>query len=154
MGHSHTCLLYHVICGTKRRLPTIKPEVRERLDAYIGGILRAEQCSLLAAGGMPDHSHWLIRFHPSRPVSRVLEVFKSRSSGWASDTIEELRGFKWQGGYSAFTVSQSNVDEVKAYIARQEEHHRTMTFEEEYVAFLKKHGVEYDPRYLWAEDDE
>src|SRR5262245_23435699 len=151
MGHSHTCLLYHVICGTKGRLPLINPELRDRLDTYIGGILRAEQCSLLAADGMPDHSHWLIRFHPSKSVSQVMRVLKSRSSGWASDTIQELRGFKWQGGYGAFTVSQSSVADVKAYIARQEEHHRTMTFQEEYVAFLEKHGIEYDPRYLWVD---
>lgn len=149
MGHSYTNLLVHIITVTKGREPLIPPELRPRLDDYIGGIMRAERCVLLAAGGMPDHSHRFVRMHPSVSVSDLMRVVKSRSSGWARDTIPAMRGFGWQEGHGSFSVSQSGADTVRAYIAGQEEHHRGLSFEGEFVAFLDRHGIGYDPRYLW-----
>jgi putative transposase len=108
----------------------------------------------VAAGGMPDHSHWLIRCHPSKALADVMRVVKSRSSGWIHETLGEISGFAWQNSYGGFSVSQSAVDAVRAYIANQEEHHRTISFQEEYIAFLEKHGIEYDPKYLWLDADE
>ncbi len=149
MSHSHTCLLHHFICGVKRRQRLILPTVRPRLDEYIGGILRAESCALLAAGGMPDHSHWFVRLHPSKAPADLMRIVKSNSTGWLKETFPETAVFAWQTGYGGFSVSRSGADAVMAYIASQEEHHRTMTFEEEYIAFLDRHGVEYDPRDLF-----
>ncbi len=149
MGHSFTCLTTHVVFSTDHRKDLITPEISGRLYEYIGGILRAESCSLIAAGGMKDHSHLLIRVHPSKAVADLVRVVKSRSSGWIHDTFPKSKAFAWQTGYGAFDVSFSAIEEVKGYIAKQEEHHKKMDFKQEYVAFLDRHKIEYDPRYLW-----
>ncbi len=153
MAHSYTNLLFHVVCGTKRRLPWMTPEIRERMDKYVGGILRAEQCSLLAAGGMPDHAHWFVRLHPTRALADVMRDVKSRSSGWVRDQFQECREFAWQNGYGGFSVSQSGAEAVTAHIARQEEHHRAMNFEVEYEGMLRLNGIDFDPAYLWKDAD-
>ncbi|MFO0949887.1 MAG: transposase [Isosphaeraceae bacterium] len=120
-----------------------------RLIEYVGGMLRAERCRLLAAGGMPDHTHWLVALHQGVSVSGAVMRVKSCSSGWIHETFPRLGGFAWQAGYGAFTVSHSNLEQVRAYILDQAVHHRTRTFQEEYLAFLKRHEISYDERYVW-----
>lgn len=117
--------------------------------AYLGGTVNRLGGQSLIVNGVEDHVHMLFVQPPSAALADIMEKAKANSSGWVKRRWPELRKFAWQTGYAAFSVSRSNVDEVKRYIARQEQHHRKMTFEEEIVAFLKKHEIEYDPRYVF-----
>lgn len=149
MPQSFTCLHYHLIVSTKHREPAITPGLRPRLYDYLGGLVRGEGGVLIAAGGMPDHVHLLARLSQQRDVADVLRVVKTNSSKWVHDTFPAAAGFGWQTGCGAFAVSYSNLEVVKAYIAHQEEHHRAMSFQDEFRAFLRKHEIEFDERYLW-----
>ncbi|MHC4442729.1 MAG: IS200/IS605 family transposase [Planctomycetota bacterium] len=150
MGQSYTCLHYHIIFSTGDRKPLITRQFQQRLYDYIGGIIKHEDGQLLAAGGIADHVHLLATLHQQRAVSDIMRVVKSNSSKWIHETFSQQSSFAWQTGYGAFTVSYSNIDQVRRYIERQEEHHRTASFQEEYIAFLKRHGVKYDERYIWT----
>ena len=152
MPQYYVCLPIHVVFSTKNRAPFIQPEWEGRLYQYTGGILREEKCVLLAAGGMVDHVHFLISWSKEKSVADVLRVIKTNSSRWIHDTIPGQHAFAWQAGYGAFAVSQSNVDQVKHYIASQKEHHRNMTFKDEFIAFLKKHAIPFEERYLLDEE--
>ncbi len=144
MPQSFAALYCHIIFSTKHREPLISRELQPRLFAYIGGGLRDEGNTLLAAGGMPDHVHLLASLSRQTSVAEVVRLVKANSSGWVHQTFSELRGFSWQNGYGAFSVSASALPAVKRYLAGQEEHHRRRTFQEEFVEFLKRHEVEYD----------
>ena len=149
MAHTFTSLLVHVIFSTKDRHPHLDASVRDRLFPYMGGILRETGATALAINGVADHVHGLVAVPAASSVSDLMRVVKTNSSKWVHEQWPRLRGFAWQTGYGAFSVSRSHADDVERYIARQEEHHRTMTFQEEYVAFLKRHGIAYDERYVW-----
>ena len=148
MGNSFRCLRYHLVFSTKNRAPHIAPELRQRLYEYIGAIFKHENGQLLTAGGTADHVHLLASIHPSVSVADMLRKVKASSSKWIHEAFPEHRVFAWQEGYGAFSVSQSNVEQVRHYIEQQEEHHRRMTFEEEFVEFLERHGISYDEQYL------
>ncbi|MBX9628800.1 MAG: IS200/IS605 family transposase [Gemmataceae bacterium] len=147
MAQTYHKLLYHLVFSTKYRAPLIEPDWRPDLHAFIGGIVRERRGELLAAGGIPDHIHLLVRLAADRAVSDVVRDIKSVSSGWRHEGGD--MGFAWQGGYGAFTVSPSVVPDVIVYIDRQEEHHRKRDFQDEFRALFVKHGIEYDERYLW-----
>jgi REP element-mobilizing transposase RayT len=149
MPQSFAALHYHIIFSTKNREPFLDRALQPRLYEYVGGILRNHNGALLAAGGMPDHVHLLVGLHREMSVAEGVKFVKGLSSEWIHDTFPDRRAFAWQAGYGAFTVSYSNRDQVKRYIDGQEEHHRTRTFQEEFVAFLQRHGIGYDERYLW-----
>jgi REP-associated tyrosine transposase len=102
----------------------------------------------LELNGTDDHIHLLAKLRPDRAVSDVLRDLKANASGWMHDVFPALKHFSWQRGYGAFTVSQSNVDEVRRYIAKQKEHHRKFSFRDEFIEFLKANGIEYDKRYI------
>jgi REP element-mobilizing transposase RayT len=146
---SFTCLHYHLIFSTKNRVAWLHPAVAQRLYDYAGGIVRQEQGQLLAAGGMPDHVHLLVNLSKETAVSEALRLLKTNSSKWIHETFPDLKEFAWQAGYGAFTVSYSHLEHVKGYIATQAEHHRTRTFQEEFVAFLRRHGISYKEQFLW-----
>jgi putative transposase len=146
---TYTNLLYHIVFSTKDRLPLIKEEFREELYRYVGGIIRAEGGAQLEIGGVADHVHILAKIKPAIAVSEMLAKVKANSSKWANDHKMQLRKFGWQEGYAAFSVSESQAPAVREYIRYQEEHHRKQTYQEEFVALLKRHEIEYDPRYLW-----
>ncbi len=148
MPQSYTSLHYHFVFSTKGRLPTITPAIRARLYDYFGGILRVEGGVLVAAGGVPDHVHLLVRLNQNRAVADVLRVLKTNSSKWTHETFPEA-GVWWQSGYGAFTVDRSMLGRVTGYIANQEEHHSATTFQDEFRALLAEHGIEYDEKYLW-----
>ena len=149
MAGTFTNLVYHIIFSTKDREAVLDPETRRELYAYMGGIVREQDGRLLAAGGVADHVHLLALFPAKTAVSDMLREVKSGSSAWLNGRRRVKGRFSWQGGYGAFTVSESAKADVTRYIAGQEEHHRTRTFQEEFVAFLDRHGLSYDPRYLW-----
>jgi putative transposase len=149
MSHSHTNLLYHFVFSTKERRPFLHAEIRPRVFEYLGGAIRGEGGIALLVGGMPDHVHILCKLRQDKAVAEVMRDVKANSSGWIHRTFPELRDFAWQAGYGAFTVSQSQVERVRLYIANQEEHHRKYSFQEEFIRLLKAHGIEYDERYLW-----
>jgi REP element-mobilizing transposase RayT len=115
----------------------------------MAGILRGKQCPALIIGGMPDHVHALFVLARTRSLSEVVEDVNKNSSRWIKTQGSSFHGFYWQAGYGAFSVSQSSVDEVRAYIENQMEHHKTRTFQDEYRLFLKKYGVSFDERYIW-----
>ncbi len=149
MAHTFTNLLTHVIFSTKDRRPHLDPQVKERLFPYMGGILKETKAKCLAINGPADHVHILALIPPVAALSDVMRILKTNASRWVHEQWPSLTDFAWQTGYGAFSVSESLKQEVAAYIANQEEHHRKMTFQEEFIAFLKRHGIEYDERYIW-----
>lgn len=115
----------------------------------MGGIIRELDGTAVIINGPADHVHMLVALPPTIGVSDAMRVVKTNSSRWIHETFPAMAAFAWQRGYGAFSVSQSNVPSVMGYIEGQEEHHRTVTFQEEFVAFLRRHGVAYDERYIW-----
>ena len=148
MPGTYTDLLYHIFWSTKGRERWITPDVIERLHAFMGGIVRDLGGTALIIGGVEDHVHILARCRPDLSISDFMRELKARSSRWVHETFEGKKGFAWQEGYTAVTVSPSVKPKVHEYIARQAEHHRTKSFREELIEFLERHGIEYDPRYL------
>src|SRR5262249_2377745 len=131
------------------RQPWLDENLRPRLFAYLGGMIRDENGIALIINGMPDHVHILAKLKQDRAISDVLRTIKACSSGWIHREFPELQQFAWQTGYGAFTVSQSQVPTVTSYIRNQEEHHRNETFQGEFRRFLIKHGVEFTEEELW-----
>jgi REP-associated tyrosine transposase len=148
MSDSYTNLLYHIVFSTKDRRPLITPDYEIRLFDYIGGTLRDAGGISLELNGSDDHIHVLAKLRPTRALSDVLRDLKANASGWMHEVFPELSQFSWQRGYGAFTVSQSNVEEVRRYIARQKEHHRRVSFRDEFIQFLKANQIEYDERFI------
>ena len=147
MSSTHLSLHCHVIFGTKNHEPLIASAWRTRLHAYMGGILSSLDTVPEIVGGVEDHVHILAGLRATHCLSDMLREIKSASSRWVHEEIG-LPAFAWQEGYGAFSVSASQRETVRRYIAGQEEHHRTRTFKEEYLEFLEKSGVVFDPRYL------
>jgi len=148
MAGTFTNLLYHVVFSTKGRRPLIRTDLQEELFHYIGGIIRGERGALLEIGGMPDHVHLLSRFRADVSVAEMSRRIKSNSSKWVNDRSLGGKRFQWQTGYSAFSVSESQVASVRRYIRTQESHHRKLSFQDELTALLRKHGIEFDERYV------
>jgi putative transposase len=123
-------------------------EWRDRLHAYLGGAIRTVGGVPEAIGGTSDHVHLLAGLRATHRLADVLREIKHSSSQWIHETIG-MKEFSWQDGYGAFTVSASKIDEVRSYINSQAEHHRKKTFQEEYIEFLEKSGIEYDEKHLW-----
>lgn len=149
---TYTNLLFHVIYSTKYRKPTIVAAWQDELYAYIGGILRDSRGVLLKAGGIEDHIHLLAKLPPTIAVSDMLRLIKANSSKWINEAKKPKKAFEWQPGYGAFSVSESQVGAVEAYISSQREHHQTRTFQEEFLLLLKKHKIEYDVRYIFEQE--
>jgi len=148
MSDSYTNLLYHIIFSTKDRRPLINDIYESRLYDYIGGTIRGLGGISLELNGTGDHVHVLAKLRPDNALSNVLRELKANASGWMHDVFPEVRDFSWQRGYGAFTVSRSNVDDVRRYIANQKEHHKKTTFRDEFIQFLKANGIEYDERFI------
>ena len=149
MPSSFVSMNCHIVFSIKNREPLIVPDMAPRLYEYIGGTARRTGNRLLAAGGMPDHVHLLMSLGKQEAIADTVRDVKSNSSHWIHETFPQLRGFAWQAGYGAFSVSFSMADDVKRYIAGQQDHHRVRTFKEEFIAFLERHNIEYDERYIW-----
>jgi REP element-mobilizing transposase RayT len=150
MAHSYVSILIHYIFSTKNREKVIDPEIQDRLWAYMGGIARENNMKALSIGGVEEHAHALLSLPATISIAKGVQLIKGGSSKWIHDTFLSLKDFAWQVGYGAFSVSIFHVDETINYIKNQKEHHRHKTFQEEYLALLKKHGVEYDEKYIWG----
>jgi REP element-mobilizing transposase RayT len=131
------------------REPLLNRKWRDRLHAYIGGVLKNKKAKLLAAGGIEDHIHIFASLPATLPLAQAAGAMKANSSRWIHENIPDARGFDWQAGYGAFSVSKSGEARVKSYVNNQEEHHRRWKFTAEFIALLDKHGITYEERYLW-----
>jgi REP element-mobilizing transposase RayT len=149
MPHTYCSSLFHCVFSTKERRPTIVPEVQDRLWAYLGGIAREHNMKALAVGGMEDHVHVLLSLPSSLAIAKAMREIKSGSSRWMHEP-GELPSFAWQEGYAAFSIGVTQLESTLGYIARQKEHHKRRDFQAEFLAFLKKHHIAYDPRYVWG----
>jgi len=149
MPGTYSQLLLHIVFSTKRRDSWITPEIAKRLYPYMGGIIRAEKGVLYDIGGIEDHVHLYLRWRPDGSVSDLMRTVKARSSKWVHDTFPKLGEFAWQEGYSVFSVSKSQEDAVKKYIAGQAEHHQKEDFKSELLRLLRAHGIKFDERYMF-----
>ncbi|MFM9958247.1 MAG: IS200/IS605 family transposase [Phycisphaerales bacterium] len=152
MPSSYTQSYFHLVFGTHQRQPWIDERLHDRLYAFIGGIARdlgkGQSGQLVAGNGARDHVHLLVRCPPDVSLAELAREVEARSSKWIHETFPDLRRFAWQRGYGGFTVSRSQIEDVEKYIRTQDEHHKVMTFQDEFRAMLEKHGVAFDPRYL------
>lgn len=139
----------HIVFGTKGHSPFIQPPVEPELFAYRGGTIKQVGGIPYIINGTADHVHILSSLPRTISLSKYIEEIKRPSSHWIKTKDGMYQKFAWQNGYGAFSVSSSKMDSVKRYIAGQKEHHRQVTFKEEFLAFLQKYGIEYDERYLW-----
>jgi putative transposase len=152
MGQSLSQLYVHLTFGTKGRLPLIteNSESEARLHAYMAGILKDMQSPALIINSVPDHAHILFRLSKNYALAKVVEEVKKSSSKWVKAELSDMKLFKWQIGYGAFSVSSSKVDVVKNYIANQKEHHKKVDFKKEVEEFVRQYDIiEYDEKYFW-----
>lgn len=146
---SYVSSYHHCVFSTKDRRPLITPKLQERLWPYLGGIAREHEITAIEIGGVEDHVHLLLSLPSTMAISKAMQLIKGGSSKWVHDTFPEHRLFEWQIKYGSFSVSVSQLDTLVEYIRKQPEHHRKMTFKEEFIALLKKHRIPYDEPYLW-----
>lgn len=149
MPQSLSYLLVHLVFSTQGRAAVLRAELRPRLHAYLATVARNKDCECFRAGGVADHVHLAIRISRTVTVAEWVEGLKTSSSKWIKTQSPELADFAWQRGYGAFSVGPTDLEALMRYIDAQEEHHRRRTFQEEYRAFLKRYGVEFDERYVW-----
>ena len=146
---SYVSSYFHCVFSTKERRPLINPALQTQLWPYVGGIARENRMKAIITNGTEDHVHTLLSLPSTMPVAKAMQLIKGGSSKWIHETFPEQRLFGWQKKYGAFSVSVSRLEKTVEYIRNQQEHHRTRSFQEEFVALLKKHRIEYDERYLW-----
>jgi len=150
MPQSLAKLWVHLIFSTKNRYPFLSDKpLRTDTHAYLATVLRNHECETLIVGGVEDHVRALFALSRNYSIADIVKEIKITSSRSIKEKSPTQKKFHWQSGYGAFSVSQSHLDQVTRYIERQQEHHRRVTFQDEYRAFLKKYNVEYDERYVW-----
>ena len=149
MPHSFCKIYTHSIFSTKDRQRWLDESVRSRVHGYLATIARKLGCSYVVVGGVEDHVHILTEISKNVNLANMVGRMKEGSSKFIKTLGAEYEKFYWQSGYSVFSLGPTRVDDVKSYIERQVEHHRRQTFKEEYLAFLKRYGIEYDKRYVW-----
>ena len=139
----------HCVFSTKDGRAFITAQLQARLWPFLGGIARANKMKALSIGGVADHVHVLLSLPATMPIAKAMQLIKGGSSKWVHETFPDQRLFAWQIKYGAFSVSVSLLEKIIRYIENQEEHHLKVSFQEEFIALLKKHNIEYDERYLW-----
>lgn len=150
MPQSLAQIYLHLVFSTKDRQPFLHGAIeRSRMHSYLIGTCQNLECPSIVVGGVEDHVHILCRFGRSISVSDLIRELKRESSKWFKDEFPLMQEFYWQSGYGAFSVSASQLELVTEYIRRQEEHHRKVSFQDEFRMLLKKHGLEWDERYVW-----
>jgi putative transposase len=149
MSQSLSKVILHLVFSTKNREPWLDLDVRPRMHAYLATVCREIGAELVGVGGVADHVHIVTTLPRTISQAEFVEHLKKTSSKWIKAREARYRGFFWQRGYAAFSVSPSQLKAVLKYIGEQPEHHRTRTFQEEYRELLRKHAVEFDERFVW-----
>jgi len=150
MPQSLSAVYIHLVFSTKDRRPLLRDKTtRDALHSYLGGVSKQLDCAPLQIGGVEDHVHILARFGRTVTQAEWVKELKRVSNLWLKERGQDFADFEWQGGYADFSVSQSNLEQVKQYIANQEEHHRKIGFQDELRALLRKHEIEWDEKYVW-----
>ena len=150
MPQSLAKIYVHLIFSTKNRERMVPDDLRPDLHAYLGGVLRDLGCTPVEINTEPDHAHLFFLLSRTVALSDIVRQVKTGATKWLIEKNRPtLKSFHWQNGYGAFSVSQSGVEEVRAYVRNQREHHRVMTFQEEFRKFMERYEVEYDERYVW-----
>ncbi len=149
MPQSLSKVILHIIFSTQNRTPLIFKELQDEMYAYVATICKTNKSHPIKIGGTPDHIHIATTLHRTITISKLLEEIKKGSSKWFKVKDDRLGSFAWQCGYAAFSVGQSQLDQLIRYIEQQELHHRKRSFQEELREFLLNYGVEYDERYIW-----
>jgi putative transposase len=150
MPQSYVNLIYHIVFSTKGRIPLINKAYQNRLNEYIGGIIRAQGGIALAINGTEDHVHILAKLRQDKALSYMIRDFKANATGWMHGLFPELKDFAWQNGYGAFSVSSSHLDSVRRYIANQQLHHQKRSYKDEFVELLQENNIEFEEKYLWS----
>jgi REP element-mobilizing transposase RayT len=150
MPQSLSAVYIHLVFSTKDRRPFLRDKpTRDALHSYLGGVSKQLDCPPILVGGVEDHVHLLARFGRTLTQAEWVKELKRISNLWLKERGRDCADFEWQGGYADFSVSQSNLEAVKQYIAGQEEHHRKIGFQDELRALLRKHEIEWDEKYVW-----
>jgi REP element-mobilizing transposase RayT len=149
MAHSLANVILHIVFSTKLRERTIRDAVRDRLHAYMAEVGRDMGCQVCRVGGTSDHVHLAIGLSRTCAIADVVKKIKHTSSTWMKEQGREFYDFSWQTGYGVFSISISHLEKLIAYIENQEEHHKTLTFQEEYRGLLRKNGISVEETYLW-----
>ncbi|MDX2109631.1 MAG: IS200/IS605 family transposase [Verrucomicrobiota bacterium] len=149
MPQSLAQILVHLVFSTKSREPILGDDIRDGLHAYMGGIVEFHKGTLLKAGSVADHIHLLIAHPRTCAPSELVQEIKKGSSKWLKTKDTRYLDFHWQGGYGMFSISPAHCAALEQYIANQVEHHRTVSFQDEYRRLLIKYGIQCDERYVW-----
>ena len=149
MPQSLSQVLIHIVFSTKDRQPWLDPTIRPRMHAYLATVCRDCKCEAYRVGGVADHVHIAARLGRTISQSELVEKIKKTSSAWIKTQGPQYQSFFWQSGYGDFPIGYSQLDDLMQYIHKQEAHHRTRTFQEEYRELLGKYNVEFDERYVW-----
>ncbi len=152
MANTYSRLYTHLVFSTKRREPWLTESMRARVWAYMAGVVKRSECTLLIANGWVEHAHLLVVRKPKVAESNLVRDVKANSSRWIRESWPDARRFSWQDGFAAFSVSHSKLAEARRYIEGQESRHGRMSYVDEFLALLQKHDVEYDPRYVMDDD--
>ena len=149
MSQSLASVLVHIIFSTKKRQRWIQQEVIQDLHSYMVAISRSYGALVHEIGGIEDHVHLLISLPRTQALSKLIEEIKKGSSKWIKTKGQFYAEFSWQNGYGAFSIGQSSFDNLRKYIQNQQEHHKKISFEDEFRTFLKRYDIQFDERYLW-----
>jgi putative transposase len=149
MSQSLSSLLIHIIFSTKNRQAFIHPEIRKDLYDYMTGISHSCKTYMHEIGGIEDHVHLLVNLPRTLDISKLVEEIKKGSSKWIKTKGQNYKDFSWQNGYGAFSIGQSNYEQVRKNIQNQEKHHKKISFQDEFRLILKKYNIQYDEKYVW-----
>jgi REP element-mobilizing transposase RayT len=148
MPNTYSQIYFHYVFSPKYRHSLINSEVEEEIYKYISGITKNRDQKLISINGMPDHIHLLVRLRPSIAPSKFIQTIKTNSSRWINEKAFFKNKFAWQVGGGVFSVSHRNIPDLKIYIENQKEHHKKVSFREEYIKLLKHYGVSFEEKYL------
>ncbi len=149
IAQSLSSVLIHLVFSTKFRQPWIQTDIESDMHKFMTQISIKQGCPVLQIGGMPDHIHVLVNLSRNLTISRLITELKTGSSRWIKKPYPHYASFAWQNGYGAFSIGQSHLKQAIHYIATQKEHHKTMSFQDEFRTLLKKYCIDWDERYIW-----
>lgn len=150
MSQSLSMIYMHIVFSTKNRMLFLKNDnIRKQLYAYVAKIITSHDSCPIEIGGYTDHIHIFLNLSKNVCLKDIVSVIKKNTSKWIKTKGNEFSNFYWQVGYGAFSVGEAQKSKTINYIKKQEEHHKKMTFKEEFMLFIKKNNMEYNEKYLW-----